>query len=223
MTKVLLGNGSRSGSSLIEPSSPYAEPFRNLRLALGLRSTGVSRRAVLITSPGVREGKSTIAANLALVASLGQRTLLIDADLRRSVQHEQFGLPRAPGLVELLAAPEVALDDFVQQAGTLEVLTAGRPVLRAGDLASSKRMEQIIQATLERYELVVLDSPPVLHASDAAGLAAHSCVDVVLVVNGSTRRRAIRHALRELELVEATVLGVVANRHGRLAPYYGYR
>jgi capsular exopolysaccharide synthesis family protein len=223
VARVPLGNGARFRPSLVEPSSPYAEPFRTLRLALGLRSAGVSRRAVLVTSPGIREGKSTIAANLALVASLGQRALLVDADLHCPVQHEQFGLSRAPGLVELLAAPEVALDDFVQRAGTLEVLTAGRAVLRAGDLATSKRMEQVIQATLDRYELVVLDSPPILHASDAAGLAAHPCVDVVLVVNGSTRRRAIRHALRELELVEATVLGLVANRHGRLAPYYGYR
>lgn len=223
MARLALRKQGRSGPSLIEPSSPYAEPFRTLRLALGLRSAGGQRRAVLFTSPGVEEGKSTVASNLALVASLGQRVLLIDADLHRPVQHERFHVHRLPGLVELLAAPQVALADFVQRAGTLEVLASGRSVLRAGDLAASKRMREILETALELYEMVVLDSPPVLHAADAVGLASHPCVDVVLVVNGSTRRRAIRHALRELELVEASVVGLVANRHGRPALYYGYR
>jgi non-specific protein-tyrosine kinase len=208
--------------SLVDASSPYAEPFRTLRLALGLRNPGQQTRAVLVTSPNLQEGKSTVAANLAWVASAAQRVLLIDCDLRQPVQHARFRLQRSPGLVDLFADGDAPLSDYVQGVRGLDVLTSGRPMLSAADLLSSARMEELINAALETYNLVVMDSPPILAVADGLGLAAKRHVDVVLVVSPTTRRRAIRQTVRELELVDANIAGVVANRFGRLPTAYGY-
>jgi capsular exopolysaccharide synthesis family protein len=210
---------------LVDPGKPSAEPFRTLRLALQLRSETRTRNIVLFTSAQPDEGKSTVAANFALISSLSQSsTLLIDGDLRKPTLHEFFSIPRAPGLVELLAGGSNARDfaQIVPTIGQLEVLTAGRPIPRSGDLASSTKMGELLRSAAEQYGLVVVDSPPLLHAADAVGLAAHAGVDVVLVVNRSGKRRAVRNALRKLQLVEANIAGIVVNRDGRLATYSGY-
>jgi capsular exopolysaccharide synthesis family protein len=211
---------------LVDPGAPSSEPFRSLRLALQLRADGGSSNAVLFTSPEAGDGKSTVAANYALISSVSHsNVLLIDGDLRKPTLHELFGIPRSPGLVELLAAGS-SVKNFVQRAptlGQLDVLPAGRPIARSGDLASSKRMGEMLRQATNEYELVVIDAPPVLGAADAAGIASHGDVDVVLVVKRAGKRRAVRNALRKLELLEANVAGIVVNREGRLATYgYGY-
>jgi capsular exopolysaccharide synthesis family protein len=210
--------------SLVDLGAPSSEPFRTLRLALQLRSEARTGNIILFTSAEPGEGKSTLAANFALVSSMSNNNvLLVDADLRQPVLHEVFGLPRTPGLVEVLATGS-PVDTFVQPAptlGHLDVLTAGRPIPQSADLASSKRMGEMLLQASEQYELVVLDSPPVLHAADAGGLASHHATDVVLVVTRSSKRRTVTNALRKLELIEANIAGIVVNRDGRLAAY-GY-
>lgn len=212
-------------TGLVDPGQPSSEPFRTLRLALQLRSDSRSGNIVLFTSADAGEGKSTVAANFALVSSLSQNAnvLLIDGDLRKPTVHELFGLSRRPGLVELLASGSNPreLAQSVPGLGKLEVLTAGRPMPLSGELASSERMETILRQASEQYSLVVIDSPPLLAAADAAGIASHTGVDVVLVVKRSGKRRHVRNALRKLELIEASVAGIVVNREGRLSSY-GY-
>jgi capsular exopolysaccharide synthesis family protein len=209
--------------SLVDLSSPSSEPFRTLRLALQLRSSARSGNTIVFTSAEPADGKSTIAANFALVSSMMNNVLLIDGDLRQPVVHDIFGIPRAPGLVEALAtgSPNESLIQSVDAPGHLDVLTAGRPIPQSADLSSSKRMGEVLQQASENYELVVIDSPPVLHAADAAGLASHGSTEVVLVATRTSRRRTIVKALRELELIEAHIAGIVVNRDGRLAAY-GY-
>ena len=210
---------------LVNPGAPSAEPFRALRLALQFPSLGdQNSKIVLMTSAEPGEGKSTLAANYALVAAIGfQSVLLIDADLRRPSLHDFFGLPRSPGLVDL-AASNGDLNEFsrsIPTFGKLDVLTAGSAIRRSGDLTSSARMGAILAEAAQRYSLVVIDSPPLLSAADAAGLSSLPGVGVLLVVGNAARRRPVRRALRKLELVEANVLGAVMNREGRLSTY-GY-
>jgi capsular exopolysaccharide synthesis family protein len=207
---------------LVDAGSPSAEPFRSLRLALQLRTNGESGNIVVFTSSEPGEGKSTVAANYALISALSQaNVLLVDGDLRKPVVHELFRIDRAPGLVELLAAgPE--LKQFVKPVpvmGQLDVLPAGRPIPRSGDIAASPRMGEMLRQASEQYSLVVVDSPPVLSAADAAGLASHPGVEVVMVVKRSGRRRILTKALRKLELIDANVAGIVLNREGRLTTY----
>lgn len=211
-------------TKVVDPGAPSSEPFRTLRLALQLRSSARTANIVVVTSADAGEGKSTVAANYALLSSYGHaNVLLIDGDLRKPMVHELFDLPRAPGLVEMLAAGS-DLEPFVHSVpglGQLDVITAGRPIPRSGDLASSERMRAMLQQASRQYALVVMDSPPLLSSADAAGLATHPGVDVVLVIRKSSRRRQVLKALRKLDLIEARVAGIVVNREGRLATY-GY-
>lgn len=224
MSVPALDPGKAPARRLVDPASPSAEPFRSLRLVLQLRTDSDDRNAVVFTSAEPGDGKSTIAANYALVASVSRDSvLLIDGDFRRPTLHTSFGLPRSPGLSDLIAT-DSPLETYVRDvstSGSLDLLPAGRPIPRTADFASSARMGSLLMEASTRYGLVVIDAPPVLSATDAAAFALHGGVEVVLVVNRSTRRRDVRKALRRLELTGAPVAGVVFNRHGRLAPY-GY-
>ncbi len=211
-----------SKAGLVDPASPSAEPFRMLRLAIDLRPEATSN-TVLVTSPHKGDGKSTIAANYAMVAALtSTRVLLIDGDLRSPMQHLYFGLPRSPGVVDLIRDGR-ALPDVVHRAGYLglDLLPAGGAISRPGDLVTSKQFGALLEEARSSYDLVVIDAPPVLLAADAASIAARDGVGALLVVDHHARRRHISNAVRKLRLMEANLLGIVVNREGRLATY-GY-
>jgi capsular exopolysaccharide synthesis family protein len=219
-----------SSTSLVDAGSPSAEPFRSLRLALELRTEHRSGNIILFASAEPGEGKSTIAANFAVISSFSHSSvLLIDGDLRRPTLHSMFRVPRAPGLVDGLStfgSGNATGNTFppVHEVGNiarLSLITAGTEFVRTGDLVASKRMGQFLDAASKSYGLVVLDAPPLLLAADAAGYAAHPGVDVVLIVARNSRRRQTLNALRKLELVGANVIGLVANREGSLSTY-GY-
>lgn len=209
--------------ALVDPATASAESLRTLRLALQIRSDSRTGNSILFTSaePGV--GKSTVAANYSLIASMGQSVLLIDGDLHRPALHRFFGVEQAPGLVDLLAAGSSA-DHVARQVGpgTLRLLTAGSQIAHVSDVASSERMGELLRDAASDYDLVVIDAPPVLASADAEGLASHAGVDVVLVVSPSSKRRMIMKALRRLEMIEAHIAGIVVNRAGRVASYSGY-
>jgi Mrp family chromosome partitioning ATPase len=200
---------------LVEPDSPSAEPFRALRLALEARLRTTNTKGLVFTSPRPRDGRSTIAANYAVVAAFVQRpVLLIDADMRSPSLHEMFDLPRAPGLVDALRErldPWEVMHTFPTLGG-LQVMTAGAPLARTGDVAASPAMDELLQKAFEECEAVVIDSPPTLVAADASGLASHPGTAIVMVVHRSGKRRHLVGALRKLALMEASVLGLVVNQ-----------
>jgi capsular exopolysaccharide synthesis family protein len=209
---------------LVNPSEPSAEPFRALRLAIEFRPEVRTRRAIMFTSPEPRDGKTTIAANFAFVSAFTHtRILLIDADLRSPGLHELFGLPRAPGLVEALRdqRPPSAAVHRIPTLGHLDVLTAGAPITRPGDLLTSPHMSALLAVVSKDYDLVIIDSSPILVAADAGGLASQAGVDTIVVTKRKGRRRALQRALKKIELPEANILGLVINRDGRLVSY-GY-
>jgi capsular exopolysaccharide synthesis family protein len=214
-------------TGLVDPSSPSADALRSLRLAIELRTAERRGNVILFTSAEPGEGKSTIAANFALICGFGQSSvLLIDGDFRRPVLHEVFGVSREPGLVDAFVGAKGGQPAFprvhsVEGLAPVSLVTAGREFPRSGDLVSSKRMTEFIAAASAKFGLVVIDAPPVLLVPDAAGFAADPNVDVVLVVSRSSRKRATMAALRKLELVGANVIGLVANREGSLTTY-GY-
>lgn len=210
----------------ITPTESTAEPFRTLRVSLEMRPEVRRGNVLLVTSSEPGEGKSTVAANYAFASAASKRrVLLLDADLRHPTQHEIFGLPRSPGLTEVIggrldrtAAP--AANNITMKPG-LQVITAGRPIPRAGDIMGSNLVRDLISWASATYDTVVVDSPPVLAAADAANLAAHPAVDVAFVVASTQRSRRVDRGLAKLTLVNANVLGFVLNREGRLADY-GY-
>ena len=209
---------------LVDLSSPSAEPFRSLRLALGMRREDRASEVILFTSAEPGEGKSTIAANYARVCSMSMKSVaLIDADMRQPNLHEVFGISRTPGLVDV-CLDEIAADEAiipVRGFGQLAVLPAGSSFARTADIASSPRMARVLEEVQASYDTIVVDTPPLLSAADAGALSTLPDVDVVLVVDKAAKRRTVLNAVRKLELISANVIGVVLNHQGRLSTY-GY-
>ncbi len=208
-----------------QPRSPVSEAFRALRT--NVRFMGVDRplKRILVTSAIPEEGKTTVASNLAVVmAQSGLRTLLVDADLRRPRIHKLFKLDNSAGLTNLfLNSDGEAFSGPIRHMGDdLEVLFSGGTPPNPAELLGSKKMAALLEGMDAGYDLVILDTPPVLTVTDAAALS--SAVDGVIVVAklGQTRRLALKHAVEELRKAKAKILGVVINGVDARKPHYYY-
>jgi succinoglycan biosynthesis transport protein ExoP len=207
-----------------DPRSPVAEAYRSMRTNLAFARAQQSPQAIVVASPGPADGKSTTVANLAITfAQQGQRTLLIDADLRRAVLDKAFNAPRSPGLTEAIIG-EATLTDVIHDTGVpnLSIVASGRFPPNPAELLGSARMQEILHEAKARFDVVLLDSPPLLAVTDAAVLA--TMVDgVVLVIRTErTKRDAVRRALGHVRSVRGRLLGVVLNDVDmRSGAYYG--
>jgi len=200
---------------------------------------------VLVTSSEAGEGKTSTTVNLAIsLTSLGNKVVVVDADMRQARCHESLGIPAGPGLANVLRG-EADLDQVVQRLSLrdgqvtsamatrngdldLDILQSGSQVLDPSELIASPRMGAILETLCERYDIVLIDSPPIFPVTDAAILA--TIVDgVVLVVRGQrTGREITREALERLRFMKATVVGVILNgvdpessEYNRYAYYFG--
>ena len=192
-----------SGSDLLAqrvPDDPAIESLRSFRTALQFALVNTGSNVVMITGPAPDVGKSFICANFAAVAaSAGRRVVLIDADLRRGSLNHRFGTKRTPGLTEYLTG--TPLDQVLQRdvvPGVDFIATGSQPPL-AADLLQTPAMDDLLELLKRRYDMVLLDTPPVLAASDAAILANKS--GAVFMV-----ARADRSTTGELKAAQRTIL-----------------
>ena len=216
------------GNTPESDTSGFGDSIRTLRNSILLGSFDRRYRSLLVTSAAPGEGKTTTAANLAAVhAEQGLRTLLIDGDLRRPSVHRNFNISHATGLSNALLG-EIQWRDAVQTIEgipDLDVLPAGPPSRRAGDLVGRGIVELLESATTE-YDLVVLDAPPLLGFAEPLQMA--TAVDGVVVVAraGQTSRKSVATVLATLNRLRANVVGLVLNQvHKELSEsyyYYGY-
>lgn len=209
---------------LVEPVELSAEPFRTLRVALDLVPDSRRGNLMLFTSAGAGEGKSTVAANYALVSAVNdRRVLLVDADLRNPTIHDIFGIPRFPGLTEVIYSRLEfhAMTRPIEGAPGLHVLTAGMPAPRAGDITGSNAVRDMLTKASKEYDIVAIDSPPVLIGADASHLAAHPDANVVFCVSKKQGTRRVDRAVSKLQFVGANIVGYVVNWEGNLSEY-GY-
>ena len=225
---MAVGNGrddpKRALVALDERQSLGAESFRNLRTNIRFAHGGGDVNRIVVTSPSTNEGKSLTAANLAItMAQKGRRTLLVDADMRRSVQHEQFEVPRSPGLADCLLAGEL-LDDVIRPTmlETLFVLPAGRSVPNPAELLDSPQMNRLLEALGSGYDALILDSPPVLAVTDSAVLAPKTDGVILVVRAEKTDKDAIALAIQQMRQVDAELLGVVVNDAKAEGSYQSY-
>lgn len=189
------------------------ESLRKLRTNLRYADVDNPPRSIVVTSSAPGEGKSTVAANLARVmARAGQRTLLIDADLRRPVEAKQFGLDGSLGLSQLLAGT-VTLEDVLQQdpQSKLVIMPAGEVPPNPSELLGSRRMHELVNE-LSREYFVIIDAPPVLAVTDAQLLARHTDGAIIVAVPGRTRVEGISRAVDSIRAVGGTVYGAVMNK-----------
>ena len=211
-------------SSLItiqQPRSPSSEDYRNLRTAILFANVDENIKTILVTSPGPGEGKSVTAANLAVVmAQAGQRVLLIDADLRRPVQHKIFDRGRnLRGLTTLLFLDEFDFQNnqlppetfFQTQQQRLMLLTSGPLPPNPAEVVGSGKMEMILDGLTEHFDYIVIDSPPVLAVTDPLVLATRTDGTVVVARASRTRRDQLLQTISRLQEVNANLLGIMLN------------
>jgi capsular exopolysaccharide synthesis family protein len=205
--------------------SPVGETYRMLRTALLLSRAGAPPKSVLIASAIPSEGKTTTAANLAIVlAGTGRRVLLVDADLRRSHCHELFGLENHLGLTESLTGVGEVVELIRPTGfGNLYLLSSGEMPPNPSELLGSDRMREVLVQLGEHYDSIIIDSAPITPVTDAVVLS--SVVDgVILVADKQTARQRVRAALSRLEYAHAKVFGVVLNKvEPHNLDYNGYK
>ncbi|MGI9039759.1 MAG: polysaccharide biosynthesis tyrosine autokinase [Gemmatimonadales bacterium] len=224
--RKLLGNGKAGRQEVGSPLtggqtfSIGIEAFRNLRTSLIWSDGGEALKSLVVTSAAPGEGKTLCAANLAVALAYdGLNVLLVDCDIRRPRVHSLFNLSRAPGLMELLTAPSSPDEPpppAIRESSVarLSVLPCGALPMNAANLLSSTRMRVLLQELGERYDIIVLDTPPVLATADA-GIVASLTDGVLLVVRaGATDRNAAQRAYQQLANVGARVVGTVLNDPG---------
>lgn len=210
------------------PKSVISEQIRTLRTNILFTSADVKIKKMLVTSSEQGEGKSTISANLAAsFAQAGYRTLLVDADLRKPTQHKIFEQMNVKGLSNLIAG-QVLLEETINPnvLPGLDLLTSGPVPPNPAELLGSLAMEDLLIKLSEMYDLVLLDTPPVLAVADSQILG--NLVDgSLLVVNSKmTHRDKVIDAKNQLDKSSSKTLGIVLNEldkkdDGDYYYYYG--
>jgi len=223
----LKNNPKQNGDSLgiyvaKNPRSPVAEAFRSLRTNLEYSSVDKPARTMLVTSPGESEGKSTVAANLAIVeAQSGKNVIIIDADMRRPKVHVLFNKSNRRGLSDVVTG-KLRIDDVVKtydQVENLSIITCGTIPPNPSELLGSERMSQTIKDLEERFDLVIFDTPPMI-VSDAQILSSKVDGVIFVVIPGQTRAIAALRPIEELRRIDSHVMGVVANKIPKSRDYY---
>jgi capsular exopolysaccharide synthesis family protein len=192
----------------------FLEAFRSLYTNLNLLNSGRSLHSVLIGSPLGGDGKSTVALHLAqTAAAVGQRVLLVDADLRMPQLHTRLDIPNVRGLSDTITK-DLSLNDAIQRSPIEEnlfVLTAGQPVPDPIKLLSSKKMQYLMEQFQAFFDLVIYDSPPLVGLADGHILGAKTDGTILVIAIDRTDKGLVTKALDGLKISGATVLGTVAN------------
>ena len=217
------------GAPLINNGVPayFSEAFRTIRTNVLFSSVEEGSRTIVVTSTGPGEGKTVVSSNLALaLAQANQRVLLVDADMRRPQIHSYFSHPQEPGLSNFIVGNS-EVGDVVRPSGVpgLWLLPSGLIPPNPAELLGSMKFKEFLATLKERFDWVIIDSPPVMAVTDAC-ILAHSAHGVLFVVGAEmTNRKAARRALKQLALAQAGLMGAVLNRvdvehHGHY--YSGY-
>ena len=212
-----------------DPKSPAAEAYKVIRTSIQFAKAGNSLKTIAITSCTPDEGKSTTAANLAIVLTqTGKRVLLMDCDMRNPTVHKNFKLSNKVGLSSCISLG-TALAEAVQETEieNLDALTSGVIPPNPSELLGSERMQHILARAQEKYDYVLLDTPPVLPVTDT--LVLGSLVDGLILVldSGEVKVEMARDVKNQLMHAGANILGVVLNKvrsehHGYGYGYYYY-
>ena len=212
--------------SLTEPRTAIAEAYRSLGTSILLASRDL--KSLLVSSPLPAEGKTMTAANVAVVlAQQGKAVLLVDADLRKPGLDREFGIAGTPGLSDLLSggAGEECVIHKIEGVANLSIVAAGSSPAMTAEMLGSDRMRAIMESWRERYDYVILDTPPIIAATDAVRLSKE--VDSVLLVirSGQTPTDALARSCDVLNQANIPVLGIVVNGVSPRSSgsyYYGY-
>jgi capsular exopolysaccharide synthesis family protein len=209
-----------------DAKSVQAEAFRSLRTAVKFAALDRPIKVIQLTSPSQGEGKTTAVANLAVaLAQGGDRVAVVCCDLRRPRLQERFGVELTPGLTDVLVGDASLVDALRRYDTNVLVLPAGSPPPNPSELLSSSKAAAVIKALAEEFDVVLIDSPPVLPVTDALVVSRVVDATIIMVDGRSTARKAVKRTLQLLAQVNAPVLGVALNGlppGGQSGYGYGY-
>jgi succinoglycan biosynthesis transport protein ExoP len=228
---LALSNANEFNAELLlalDSRSSVAEAYRVLRTSVLLSSTDKPPKTILITSGQPGEGKTTTAVNTAIsLAQLGASVLIIDCDLRKPAVHKLLGIDHVLGLSTYLSG-RGELDDLIQKLPipNLSLLTSGRIPPNPAEMISSSRMKEMLALLSERYDHIIIDSPPLLKVTDPVILSTMADGVILVVHGGKSTRDVLRRTRQELSIAGARIFGVVLNNmdvgsEGYANDYYG--
>jgi capsular exopolysaccharide synthesis family protein len=197
-----------------EPYSAVSEAFRSLRTSVQMAGGEKPVRRILVTSALPADGKTTVAANLAVVmANSGQAVTIIDNDLHRPFLHKLMRSPNQMGMSNLFSEPSIKLENVVQPTGipNLTAITSGPLPPNPSELLGSMRMIEILESITSDHGTVVIDSPPVLAVTDAVLLSRLVDAVILVVKPGNTNYKSLRQTIVQLRRAGANLMGVVFN------------
>ena len=214
----------------LNPQSPISEQYRTIRTNIHFSAVDQEIRSIMVTSSAPGEGKSTTAANLAVVfAQQGKRVLLVDSDLRKPTVHYTFNLPNTFGLTNVLTK-RMELHEAVIETDeeNLYVLSSGPIPPNPAELLGSKSMTELFERFYQDFDVIIMDTPPILAVTDAQ-ILSNSCDGTILVI--SSGKTETEQALKAKELLSSSscnLLGVVLNnkkmkKNSQYYYYYGNR
>ena len=225
------------------PSSTLSESYKALRTSLNFLCTENNLKSVLFTSSSPGEGKTSIVVNVAItMAQIGQKVLLIDGDLRRPVVSKLFGLEQTPGLTDVilgnhewhnvvrtitdLMMGRLSIEDIMRTPGmdNLHIMTSGTYSPNPAEIINSRSIGDFLNSAREEYDIILVDAPPVLAATDAALWSSRVDATVMVYQVGKVARGALKRSKTSLENIKAHVVGVVLNGlKAEISPDFGYQ
>jgi len=214
-----------------DPKSPISESYRSLRTNIIYATNDEPIKSIIVSSPQPGEGKSTSTANLAIAfAQLKKRTLLVDADLRKPVQHNVFDVPREPGLADYLLKNHEKIDPIIHstKVDNLSILSAGGLPPNPSELLGSSRMSELVDHLEQKWDIILFDSPPIVAVTDSSMISSEIDALVMVVKAGQTDRSAVDRALDTISNVKAPLIGAILNGvnqetlSGKYSYYYSY-
>jgi len=212
----------------LKPKSLVAEAYRTIRTAVFFGIPKGEAKTILITSPAPSDGKTTLASNLAItMAQAGQRTLILDGDFRKPMQHKIFEIDGETGLSNVLTGT-ITLEEAIQPGPVegLDILSCGQEVPNPSEILNSDAFAETLQDLSERYDRIIIDSPPVGPVTDSRILAATCDVTLLVLRAEKSTRKHSQQARDGLLSVGGHLLGAVVNdiprKRGRYGYYSGY-
>ena len=205
------------------PKSPVSEAYRTIRTNIQFAGVDKPMKSIVFTSTAQDEGKSTVVANLGIVmAQAGQKVVIMDCDFRNPTQHRLFKLQNK-GLSNCIATGKDVLE-IVQSSGTpgLDILTSGPVAPNPSEILASNRMKTVIDELKEKYDYVLIDTPPVLPVTDSSVISSIADGTILLTAWNQITPAMAKEAKRRLEQAGAKILGVVLNKVEVASKGYGY-
>lgn len=212
--------------TVTDPTSVDTEQFNTIRTNIKFSNVDKDYKTLMVTSPNISEGKSTVSANIATTfAKQGLHTLLVDSDLRRPTVNATFGIDNPQGLSNYLSERNFDINSIIYKTSVknLYVMPSGPIPPNPSELIGSKRMAELIKKLSDQLDLVIFDAPPVLSVTDAQIISTNVDGTILVVRANKTEKAAVKEAVRLIKQVGGHIIGTILNDvEVKGSGYYGY-